>query len=600
MDAFIWFGLGWQAWTTLALIVLMVAALIREWARPDIVLGATLGSLLLLGILKPEQALSGFSNEGLLTVAILFVVAQAVTETGSLGPLAATLMGSIKSTGRAVAALMLPVSAVSAFLNNTPVVAMLVPLVRAWAVRNDLPPSKLLIPLSYAAIVGGMCTLIGTSTNLVINGLMISHGYGSMGMFEIAPIGLAVATVGIVYMSLVGWRLLPDRRDVTAQFRAEQREYLVEMEVRDGCPLIGRSVESGGLRHLKGLFLVHIERRGHVVGPVPPTEIIERGDRLVFTGVVSTIVDLKAIKGLEPVEFQENSLWSGRMGDLRLFEVVVSPSSPLVGVGVRAAEFRNRYDAAVIAVHRVGQRVAGKIGDIVLRPGDTLLLEADEAFSRRWNSSTHFYLVSQVEDVVRVKHERAPVALAILVAMVALPAFNIIPMVVSALAAAALLVLLRVISAASAKSSIDLSVIVVIACALGLGQAIHGTGLSALAAKLILGLVQDASPLWVLLILMIVTNVFTEFMSNAAAAAVVFPIAIEAASAAGMSGRPLFMGIAIAGSCSFSTPLGYQTNLMVYGPGGYRFTDFLRVGPIMNLLCLAVGALMIGTVYSLW
>ncbi|MCU0661841.1 MAG: SLC13 family permease [Myxococcota bacterium] len=600
MDGLILFGLGWQGWSTLLIVLMMIAALVRDWARPDVVLGATLGTLLLTGVLRPSAALAGFGNEGLITVAALFIVAQAVTETGVLAPLAAFLWRKPRGVGWAVAWMMIPVATVSSVLNNTPVVAIFLPLVRSFAARYDISPSKLLIPLSYAAILGGMCTLIGTSTNLVVNGLMISHGYESMSLFELSPVGLPIALLGILIVAVVGVRLLPDRRDVTAQLRETQREYLVELTVQPGCPLVGKTVEGGGLRHLKGLFLVHIERGGHVLGPVPPNEVIALGDHLVFTGAVSTIIDLKTIRGLEPVGTTDIGLWAtGKLGELRLFEVVVSPSSPLVGMGVRAAEFRNRYDAAVIAVHRVGQRVAGKIGDIVLRSGDTLLLEADEAFARRWSSSIHFYLVSEVADAQRVRHEKAPLVLGVLVAMVALPAFDILPMAVSAIAAAALLVLVKALSPASAKSSIDLSVIVVIACALGVGQALQSSGLASKAAELLLGSSRDTSPFVVLVLFMLATSVLTEIMSNAATAALLFPLAVEAATTAGFEARPLFIGIAISASCSFATPLGYQTNLMVYGPGGYKFTDFLRIGLVMNLLALVVGSLAIGLVYGI-
>ncbi len=585
-------NLGWQAWYTGAVVVAMVVALVREWLGPPVILGVALAALLAAGVLTPGQALDGFSNQGLLTIAALFVVAQGVQESGGLVRIALTLLGNSRRHLTAVFRLMVPTVAVSAFLNNTPVVAMFVPVVRGWAIRHDIAPSRLLIPLSYASILGGMCTLVGTSTNLVVSGMMVDRGFEPIGMFEIGRAGLPIAIAGLAFMLLAGRKLLPSRRDITDQLADERREYLLEMEVLPECALIGKSIEDAGLRHLKGLYLVHVERGDNVIGPVPPTYVLQAGDRLLFTGLVSTIVELKSIRGLAAVD-ETGTLdvrRHGGAGDLRLFEVVISPTSPLVGQGIRDAGFRNHYDAAVIAVHRAGARVESKIGDIVLRPGDTLLLEAPSGFARRWYNSVHFYLVSQVGDVRPVRHEKAPFVLVVLGVMIALPALELVPMVVSAIGAAAVFLVARIVPPESARRSIDLAVLVVIAAALGVGKALEITGLAAVLAGLVVDAVSALGPVAVLASVLVLTNLFTELVTNKAAAALFFPVALSAAQQAGADPRPFMIAVSVAAAASFATPLGYQTNLIVYGPGGYRYTDFLRVGVFMNLLAVTVAA----------
>lgn len=583
-------ALGWQAWFTGVVVVTMIIALVREWYGTDLILGAALTVLMAAGVLNPREALAGFGNPGMLTIAALFVVAAGVRETGGLSYVATNLLGKHKGPFCTLLRLMLPTTAISAFLNNTPVVAMFTPVVRKWATNNNIAPSKLLIPLSYASILGGICTLIGTSTNLVVSGMMHEHGMEPMGMFEISSVGIPVALTGLAFMLLVGRHLLPDRRDVIEKLAEKRREFLVEMRVRSDCRLIGKSIEEAGLRHLGGLFLVHIERDDRIIGPVHPTEILLSDDILLFTGLVDTIVELKNIRGLEPITDSDIDLAAnGRIGDLRLFEVVISASSPLAGIGVREAGFRNRYDAAVIAVHRLGHRVAKKIGDIVLKPGDTLLLEAPESFERKWYNSTHFYLVSQVGGGHRIRHDKAPFAAAIIGLMVLLPALGLAPMVLCAFAAAGIFVFTHLVSPTVARRSLDLGVLVTIAAAFGIGRAMETSGLATAIASLTIELFSDFGPIGVLACVFVITSVFTELITNNAAAALIFPIALSAADQIGADPRPFLIGVAIAASSSFATPLGYQTNLIVYGPGGYKFSDFFRIGIFMNILVVVAG-----------
>jgi di/tricarboxylate transporter len=585
--------LGPDAWFAAAVLVAIVVALAKDWLGPDAIMGLGLAAcIVVLPFLVPagrnfgiEAAVGGFGNTGVLTVAALFIVAAGIKETGGMGRIMPVMLGKSRTVALTMIRLMVPTSFVSAFLNNTPVVAMFTPVVREWAKRNDAAPSKLLIPLSYASILGGTCTLIGTSTNLVVSGLMVEYGLEPMGMFEITRLGLPWAIIGLVFMITVGHKLLPTRKDITQQLEETRREYLVEVTVDPGCPLVGKSIEAAGLRHLKGLFLVHIERGDRIIGPVQPTEILEVGDNMLFTGLISTIVDLKAIKGLRAVD-QELKGSPVPGAEIRLFEAVIASTSPLVGRGIREAGFRGTYEAAVIAVHRAGHRIRSKIGDIVLRSGDTILLEASESFAAKWYHTPHFYLVSQVGDVGRVKHEKAPVALLILVAMIALPSLNIIPMVVSAFLAAGLFVAFKIISPAGARRALDLQVLITIAAAFGIGRAMEVTGLAQAVAGTLIAWMSPLGPAGVLAGVLLATSVFTEIITNNAAAALVFPIAFSTAQQMEMNPTPFLIGLAVAASASFATPLGYQTNLIVYGPGGYKFSDFLRVGVPMNILML--------------
>ena len=406
-----------EAWIAVTVVVLVVALLAFTRFAADVVLVAGVTLLLVSGVLSPGEALAGLSNEGMATVAVLYVVAAGLRETGAVGWLVQSVLGRPRNLFNAQLRLMAPVAAASGFMNNTPVVAMFLPAVIDWARQNRLPISKLLIPLSYASILGGTCTLIGTSTNLVVNGLLISQaGLPGLGMFDISRVGLPAALLGMVYLLLLGRWLLPDRRPVMDP-QDDPRRYTVEMLVQRSSPLVGKSVEEAGLRHLPGMYLVEIERDGEVFPAIAPHQRLRADDRLVFAGILDSVMDLQRFRGLVPATDQVFKLDVPRP-ERTLVEAVVSDSCPLVGKSIREGRFRNLYNAAVIAVARNGERVRKKIGDIVLRPGDTLLLEADPSFVERQRNSRDFFLVSRLENSRPLRHERALTALVILGAMV--------------------------------------------------------------------------------------------------------------------------------------------------------------------------------------
>ncbi|HMR03748.1 MAG TPA: SLC13 family permease, partial [Candidatus Competibacter phosphatis] len=571
--------MGWEAWFTAGLILTLLGVLATTRAAPDMLFLGGLVLLVLVGIVPAAKAFEGLANQGVITVGALYVVVAGLRETGGAQWLVQRILGRPESLSRAQLRLMLPVTVLSAFLNNTPVVAMLIPGVGEWARKHRLPVSKLMLPLSYAAILGGTCTLIGTSTNLVVNGLLIDRANINLGMFDITPIGLAAALVGVTFIVLTSRWLLPDRRPAVSP-TDDPRRYTLEMLVdRDG-PLAGKTIEAAGLRHLPDCYLMEIDRDGAILPAVSPREILQAEDRLVFVGVVDSVVDLQRIRGLTSASTQVFKL-AERRSDRLLVEAVVSNTCPLIGRSIRDGRFRNRYKAVVIAVARNGERLRGKIGDIVLRPGDILLVEAGVGFLEGHRNSRDFFLVSPVPDSTPLRHERALLALGILVVMVLAAGLDLVGMFEAALTAAALMVLTRCVSVAGARHSIDWSVLLVIAAAFGIGGALQSTGLAVGVATAMLGVAGD-SPALNLVMVYLATVLFTAVINNNAAALLMFPIAQAVTAKLGVSIVPFALGIMMAASAEFSTPIGYQTNLMVYGPGGYRFSDYLRIGLPLN------------------
>lgn len=600
-----------EAWVTLAVVCLCIWALVRNLAPPDAVFLGAVVVLACAGVLNASEAFAGFSNQGVITIAAMFVVAAAMRETGLLRLLGERLLGRARSEMAAlvrIAAAVLPASAV---VNNTPVVAMMVPMVLDWCRRWRVPASRLLIPVSYFAILGGTWTLIGTSTNLIVDGMMRGVAQTSesgspveelargMGMFEIGLLGLPVSMAGVVYILLVGRRLLPYRKELLEQLGEQRREYLVEMLVEPHCRLVGKTVEEAGLRHLPGLFLIEIEREGRSIAPVGPEEVIRAGDRLILTGIVSTIVDLERIPGLVPAADSSYVVSPDKQRGRRLCEVVVSPTSPLVGMSIREANFRALYNAAVVAVHRSGRRIPRKIGDIVLQPGDTLLLQVGAGFARAHRNNPDFYLVSDVEDSRPYRTDRAWVAVLAFVLMIVAMTTGLLPPPVAALLGAGAMVAGRCISVSDARHSLDWQTLVAIAAALGVGAAMERSGLASLLAHHLVEATAYIGPLATLAAITAATVVVTELVTNNAAAVLMFPIAVHAATELSVNPRPFVMALAVAASASFASPVGYQTNMIVYGPGGYRFADFLKVGLLMDVLVVVLVVLLAPLIWPL-
>lgn len=585
----------------LAVVGIMMVALVREVARPDMILFTVLAVFLLTGVISPDEALQGFSNEGMLTIALLFIIAGAIQKSGIFDTIISAVLGSKAAPRRSLLKMMLPISGMSAFLNNTPIVVTFTPFVRKWCRDHNISPSKFLIPMSYATILGGMITLMGTSTNLVVHGWLLDHDYEGFSIFQLAVVGIPVVILGLFYLVTVGYRLLPNHQALTDTVEEYSREYLAEMVVESKYPHIGKTVEKAGLRNLKGLFLIEIIRGDgvHRVSPVKSTTVMREGDRLIFTGDVSTIADLQNTKGLRLAPGEELSLDLLKNGSTELVEVVVSHQSTLLSKKVKDTGFRGKYDAAVVAVHRNSERVQGKIGDIVLKPGDTLLLLAGSDFQQRKNQFNDFYVVTPRGNPFLTKEDtkKGWIAMGTLAAMILLVAFNVLSMFKAMGLAVVILLVTKVINPDEAKKSLQLDVLLLIASAFGIGAALTESG----AAKWIAtGLVQAAQPFGIIAVLFFIyllTNVFTEMITNNAAAVMMIPIAMSSAEQIGANPMAFAVVVAIAASASFITPIGYQTNLIVMGPGGYQFTDYMKVGFPLSLIVMVVTVTIVNIVW---
>ncbi|MDO3380650.1 SLC13 family permease [Gilvimarinus algae] len=570
----------WQGLLSLGLAVGALAVLIFTRIAAHLVMMGVLVILSVSGVLEVNEAFAGFSNHGVLTVAAMFVVAAGIHGSGGVDLLVTHVLGNPRSTRLAQMRIAFPVALLSAFLNNTPVVATMIPAVRSWAKRIDVAPSKLMIPLSYAAILGGTLTLIGTSTNLVVNGQYQElTGNTGFSLFSITVVGLPVVVVGMLFMYFVFPKSLPDRRE--KGLFGNLREFTLEVAVASDGPLVGRTVEEAGLRNLKRIYLVEIERQGAIVPAVSSEELLQAGDRLVFAGNTEAISDLLRIKGIVPSTDGELTLASERR-ERRLVEAVISPHSHCINQTVRDSHFRERYGAAVLAVARNGERVPGNLGTTKLKPGDTLLLEARPAFVSRQKYNKDFLLVSDL-GTEPPRHQRAYLSWMILVAIVLSAALGLLSMLNAALLGAAAMMVTGCCSAQQAQKSLDPTVLLTIAASFALGNAMYKTGVAQWLAEGLLT-IGMGHPLLILVLTYLAVWMLTESITNNAAAILMVPVVLEMTQKASLNPEPFMLVVMMAASASFSTPLGYQTNLMVYGPGGYRFTDFIKAGLPMSLL----------------
>lgn len=573
--------MDWQGWFALTLTAGVLLTLIFTRVQPHIAMMAALTLLSATGILTSSEALAGFSNSGLITVAAMFVVAAGLHSSGGIDILVNRVLGSPTTLRSALLRIFAPVVLLSGFLNNTPVVATMIPAINSWSQKIGIHASKLMIPLSYTAILGGTLTMIGTSTNLVVNGQYQSlTGNEGFSLFFITAVGLPVALIGLLFMWLVFPSCLPDRRNNKAF--TNLREFTLEVSVASDGPLVGKTVQEAGLRELERVYLVEIERGDTVLTAVASEQPLQGGDRLVFAGDTEAISELLRINGIVPSSLENENALSKQRAERCLVEAVVSPHCAAIGQAIRDAQFRDRYGAVVLAVARNGERVQGNLRSIRLQAGDTLLLEARPAFVSRQRFNKDFLLVNDLGKETP-RHNRAYLSWAILFTVVALAGCNVISMLNASLIGAGLMLITGCLTVGQAERSLDLTVIITIAASFALGAALQKTGVATWIADNIVHF-SDYRPWLMLILCYLAVSLLTEIITNNAAAVIMLPIALEMTEKTGVSHEPFVLAIMIAASASFATPLGYQTNLMVYGPGGYKFRDFLRVGIPMNLV----------------
>lgn len=577
----------------LIVVAFLVFALYKELFNPALTFFIATVALLLAGAISPQELLKGLSNQQIIVIFLLVLITAGIRVLYGSGIF--TRFFHLTLTPKAfLIRMMVMVSSVSAFLNNTPIVAFMIPYVKDWADRTGNSASKFLIPLSFATILGGMITVIGTSTNLVLAGLIQEYKLPMLGFQDFLYLGLIVTVVGWAYLYFVGYSLLPSNSNQLAALRDNLKEYIVETEIAANSKLIGNSVKDAGLRNLKDVFLVEIIRNERVISPVSPEEKLQAGDDLFFSGNTQAIYNLiKEDNGLQLPS--QDSL--EKDGQFNFVEAVIPASSELIGARIKDSDFRKRFNASIIAIHRNGKKVSGKVGEMVLSGGDFLLLLTSNSQMVESVEQDLYFISSprKIETKPRWYLWAGIAAFALLIAGVT----NQLPLFTVSLIILAGFVFTGILGLQEIRRELDLSLLMVLVCSLAIGVALEKTGTAQLVANGLIDLGRTFGAVGALTALFLVTIFLTALITNAAAVSIVFPIAMSMASLLELSYTPFFVAIAFAASGDFMTPIGYQTNLMVYGPGGYSFKDFVRVGTPFTLLYCLICISFIAVYYNL-
>ena len=575
-----------------AVIIFLLVALYSGKLRAEVSFFIAVTVLIIAGVLSPSEALAGFANEQLAVIMLLLVISDIIRKTDVINLVFNQLFRGTKTVSGFVFRMVAFVAPTSAFFNNTPLVAMMMPYVYSWSKKNKISPSKLLIPLSYAAILGGCMTLVGTSTNLVVNGMAVDAGFNSLNIFDFAWVGFPMVLVGGIYLALFSDKILPSHKDAMDDFKDGWREYFVETEIEANSPIVGKSVSEAGLRNLSGNFLVEIIRKTAVITPVSPEHILRANDKLIFTGETSSIPELsKPELGLSlPKECIASELSD-------VVEVVVSHNSWLIGRRVKNTHFRGKYDAAIVAIHRNGAKISGKIGSVVIQAGDVLLLFAGRDFDIR-ATGNEFYVISKKENK-KVDAKKAVMVIAGVLLSVVVSANTALSLFSCLLVVLAISFFTKTLTGSEIKRGINLNMMLIMAFGLALGKAMSNSGAAEFIANNILKVAEPFGPVAILGMVFLVTNLLASYMTNLAAVAIIFPISVGIAQSMNLPLEPFIMIVAFGGAANFITPIGYQTNLMVYGSGGYSFNDFMKIGLPLTILYIVIGTLLMSWRYGL-
>ncbi len=565
--------------TVFIVIILLVISLYKEWVNPALSFFGAVIILLLSGVLSPDEALNGLANQQVAIIFLLMLITAGIRSIFG-GNFFIKLFSDTLSPKRFMLRMMVSVSTLSAFLNNTPIVAFMIPYVRDWADRNNHPSSKFLIPLSFATIAGGMITVIGTSTNLILLGLINEYDQQSLQYSDFIYLGMIVTLFTWIYFYFFGFKLLPSNTPKIDNIKNHIKEYIVETVVFDSSPLVGKSVTDAGLRKLKDLFLVEIIRGDRVISPVAPDEVLKANDYLFFSGNTQSIFNLiNEDNGLKIPK--EDRMESRKQFDFT--EAVIPANSDLIGTRIKDSDFRKRYNASIVALHRNGKRVSGKVGEMTLSGGDFLLLLVGEN-SRSTIQERNLFLISKPLKVLKKKPWWiSTIGVLSFVALV-LGITGVVPLFTACLLILLALVLSQVLNLAEIRKQLDLNLLLVLVCSLAIGVALVKSGAGDSIANFILTNVQGFGIIPIVATLFIATTLLTALITNAAAVSIMFPIAMSLSHFTGIPSTPFFIAIAFAASGDFITPIGYQTNLMVYGPGGYSFKDFFKVGLPLTII----------------
>lgn len=576
-----------------ASVLFLLVALYSGKIRAEVAFFSAVMFLTVFGVLTPKEAISGFANEQLAVVMLLLILSDTIRKTNVMDALFAKLFKGAETSNSFIARMMMYVAPASAFFNNTPLVAMMMPYVHSWSKQHGVSPSKLLIPLSYVTIVGGCITLVGTSTNLIVNGMAVDAGLPSLGIFDFTFAGLPLAIVAGLYMYFFSGSLLRDRKDAAGEFEDDWREYFVETEVGKSSSLIGKTIQEAGLRNLKGNFLVEIVRNEKIITPVSPTHMLRAYDRLIFTGGLDTIQDLvKADMGLSLPKTCE----AEHLSDV--IEIVISYNSSLIGKTVKDSDFRGKYDAAIVAVHRNGEKLSGKLGEVELEAGDALLLFAGRDFYKRATENA-FYTISMRQNVL-VQGKKALMVILGMLASIIVSAVTPVPLFTCLLIVLAGTLLAGILTVTEVRKGLDINLLVIMALGLAMGRALINSGAADMIAEQVLLHGRSLGPVAVIAGIFTVTNLLGAYMTNKAAISLIFPISISLAQSMNLPVEPFILVVAFGGAASFITPIGYQTNLMVYGSGGYNFNDFMKIGLPLTFIYITLGTLLLSLQYGLF
>ncbi|MCY4000934.1 MAG: SLC13 family permease [Bacteroidetes bacterium] len=583
--------MDWQAWLTVGTIVGIAVALVKDLARPDAIFLSALGILLAAGIITPSEAFAGFSNGAVIALASLFVVAAGIEESGLLRRIEWRLLRRVHQLPISLLRMMVPTALISAFMNNTPVVAMWIKPVQRWAYRSKISPSKMLIPLSYASIAGGMVTLMGSSTNVVVAGLVESHGFPSLGLFDFSLIGFPAAIVVLVFLAFVGVRFLPDRTGEPVFTRSRLQQCLFEIRISDGSSFAGLTLDQAKLDTEDDSAAIVQVRRGKHVMPVDRQFVLGEGDVLCFSGDVSVMEDLLVRPGLESGVAISKERTTNL---LPMYEAVISDTSNLVGKSLEDVDFLSIYGGVVLAIQQRSGGLEGAMANVPLRAGDLILVGAVGDFEERWSAShTEFYYVlPRGTSHGKPPNRKILVSLGILVVMVIMIAFRLLPLPTVAFGGALAMVMTRCIGIRVARNALDLQVLLLIAAALGIGVAVENTGVADGLAQALIGLAAF-SPILALFGLYACTNVLTELIANKAAAVLMLPVAFSMSASLNIEPKAFILAVAVAAAASFMTPVGYQTNLMVMAAGNYKVLDYIRVGLPISFLVMTTAVIII-------
>ena len=591
---FVFLGFNLYAWITILTVLSMFTVLLLTKLRADLVFLGAIAILFVTGVLNAKEAFSGFSSTSVVIIGVLFVVVAGLTHTGVLQWIVKHLLGQPESYSKAVIRLMLPVAGLSSFLSNTTVVALFVGIVKMWSKKLGVSPSKLLIPLSYASGMGGVCTLIGTPPNLIISGLYAENTGVAMNVLTTTIPGLFCLFIGV--LSIIAMRnLLPDRKAPESAFESTS-EYTVELLVPSDNPNIGMTINEAGLNDVRGGNLIEIVHYDEFVGPADGDEVLMGGDRLIYSGQIDEILELKRSHGLVNADHYVFTL-SEIDKNRQLRTAYVTFGSSLIGKAIGNTSFEKDYGLVLVAVARSGKRIEQSPRKVVIQAGDTLLLDCPPKLkidTSSLASKLHFFDSDQVPNIGK----KTLISTTIMIAMVVLSALNIIPLLQCAFLAAMAMLIFKCCNVDQAMKSINWEILMVFAGSVVLGVAIQKTGIAERLAFGILDVCGD-NPIVVMTAICFVGTFITEFISNTAAGAMFFPIMYQAAEKLGYEPFPFLVALMVSVSSSFATPIGSPTHMLVYGPGGYRFSDFMRIGLLMNLIILAANIFIVNIIYPL-